>query len=212
MVQIQSSAQGDSMEDILILNRNYFAVHITDWQRAITLVYTDKADVIDEDYRRYNFNDWVELSKMIKDSPSGFIHTPTLKIAMPEVIALKFYDELPEREVKFTRKNLYHHYKFKCCYCGKRLQSEQLNLDHVIPRSKGGNTDWNNIVLSCINCNIRKADNTPNQANLKMYYQPSKPLWRPAYFIGARPAFIKIKSSWKKFVDTAYWNIELEKD
>src|SRR5262245_1295217 len=124
--------------DVLVLNRNYYAVHITHWQRALSLVYLDHARVIDQEYRTYDFGDWRELSQMIADHPAGYVSTPSFRIAIPEVITLRHYDKLPVGDVKFTRRNIYEHYGFHCCYCGKKFSTSDLNLEHVLPRSRGG--------------------------------------------------------------------------
>lgn len=196
--------------DVLVLNRSFYAVAITDFQRAFKLVYSDRAYVIDEDYRTYNFQDWREMSEYVKEHPSGYVHTPSFKIAIPEVISLRYYDRLPVNEIKFTRRNIYDHYGYRCCYCGKNFPPSELNLDHVIPRSRGGKTDWNNIVTACIACNLRKGNKLPNEANMDLLIQPTKPKWRGGLSLLLRPS-IKIKASWQKFVDSVYWNIELEK-
>lgn len=195
--------------DVLILNRNFFAVHVASWQRAMTLLYRGHAHVIDEQFNSYDFDEWTELSKMIEDSPNGFVRTISLKIAIPEIIVLHYYDELPDSEVKFTRRNIYSHYSHQCCYCGKKFNSTELNLDHVIPKAQSGKTDWTNIVLSCVPCNVRKGNNTPQQVNLIMKYQPHKPAWRPTYAIYLKTG-LNIKTSWKRFVDNMYWNSELK--
>ena len=94
------------MNDVLVLNRNFYAIAITCWQRAVSLLYINHASVVDENYKTYSFCDWKELSEMQSASPSGYLNTPNFKIAMPDVIALKFYDQLPVSEVKFTRRNI----------------------------------------------------------------------------------------------------------
>jgi len=199
------------MRETLVLNSTYMAVHIIDWQRTMTLMYKGQATAIDEYYNRYTFDEWKDLSQAITDSPNGFVQGFNFKIAVPEIIALTMYDELPSNEVKFTRKNLYKHYDFKCCYCGKRFKSEDINLDHVIPKSRGGKTEWDNIVLSCLACNFKKDRHTPQEAGMKMFYTPSKPEWRPAYALHLHTG-INIKKSWQKFIDVCYWNVDLEKD
>ncbi|MBI3292391.1 MAG: HNH endonuclease [Elusimicrobia bacterium] len=195
--------------DVLVLNRNFYAIHITSWQRALSLVYLDHARVVDEEYRTYDFEDWRELSKLIQQHPAGFVHTPTFRIAIPEVIALRFYDKLPETEVKFTRRNIYEHYRYRCCYCGGRFSSQELNLEHVIPRSRGGRTDWANIVTACMACNLKKGDRLPEEARMQLLLKPSKPRWRGSASLIVRP-HIKVRASWQRFVDTVYWNTELE--
>ncbi|MDI6756490.1 MAG: HNH endonuclease [Endomicrobiia bacterium] len=199
------------MSEVLVLNRNYYAIQITSWRRALGLLYVEHAEVIDEEYRAYNFADWLEISRMMENSPSGFVRTPSLKIAIPEVIALKFYDKLPASEAKFTRKNIYEHYSYRCCYCGKKFPTNALNLDHVVPRSRGGRTSWDNIVTSCVRCNIKKSNCLPSEAGMKMLVSPSKPKWSGALSLALR-ANIRIKTSWQKFVDNVYWNIELDRD
>ena len=195
--------------DVLVLNRNFYAVHITPWQRALSLLYLDHARVVDDEYRTYSFDDWRELSQMITHNPSGFVSTPTFRIAIPEVITLRHYDKLPVGDVKFTRRNIYEHYGHHCCYCGKKFGTQELNLEHVLPRSRGGKTDWSNIVTACIPCNLRKADRVPVEAGMKLLIKPSKPKWRGSASLVFRAPF-KIKASWQRFVDNVYWNIELE--
>jgi len=199
------------MSDVLVLNRNFHAIQVTDWKRAITLVYLDRAHVVDEEYSTYNFEDWRELSQYIKDHPNGFIHTPSFRIAIPEVIALKSYDHSPNNEVKFTRRNIYEHYGYHCCYCGKRFSSNELNLDHIVPRSRGGKTDWTNVVTACMSCNLKKGDQLPEEAGMKLLIKPSKPKWWGGCSLVVRLA-IKTKTSWQKFIDHTYWNIELKKE
>jgi 5-methylcytosine-specific restriction endonuclease McrA len=196
--------------ETLVLNKNYVAICVTNWKRAINLVYLDRAYVIDEDYRMYNFNDWCEISKYMDEHPSGFVHTPKLRIAIPEVIALKFYDKYPKSEVKFTRRNIYELYGYKCCYCGKKFPSSELNLDHIIPKSRGGKTDWSNVVTACLQCNIKKGNNLPREVGMQLKIKPKKPeKVSRLYLILNSP--VKIKSSWQKFIDNLYWNVELEK-
>ncbi|PKN01608.1 MAG: HNH endonuclease [Elusimicrobia bacterium HGW-Elusimicrobia-1] len=199
------------MSEVLVLNRNYYAIQITSWQRAIGLLYVEHAEVVDEEYRTYDFKDWLEISRMMGNGASSFVRTPSFRIAIPEVIALKFYDKLPSSEVKFTRKNIYEHYAHKCCYCGKKFPTSGLNLDHVIPRSRGGRTSWDNIVTSCVRCNIKKGSRFPAEAGMKLLVPPSKPRWSGALSLAIR-ANVKIKTSWQKFVDNVYWNIELDRD
>jgi 5-methylcytosine-specific restriction endonuclease McrA len=197
--------------DVLVLNRSFYAVQITSWQRALTLVYLGHASVVDEEYRTYSFEDWQQLSRMISDHPAGYIRTPNFTIAIPEVISLKLYDRLPATEVKFTRRNIYEHYNYRCCYCGKKFSSTELNLEHVLPRSRGGKTCWDNIVTSCIPCNLKKADRLPEEAGMKLLIKPSKPHWRGNLALIFNSP-VKIRSTWQRFIDHAYWNGELERE
>ncbi len=197
--------------DVLVLNRSFYAVQITSWQRALSLLYMGHAAVVDEEFKTYSFDDWRHLSDLISDHPAGYISTPNFRIAVPEVIALKLYDRLPTMEVKFTRRNIYEHYGYRCCYCGHKFASSELNLEHVLPRSRGGKTSWDNIVTSCIPCNLKKGDRLPSEAGMKMLITPSKPKWRGALSLILQSP-VKMRSSWQKFIDTAYWNEELERE
>lgn len=199
------------MSDVLVLNRSFYAVQVTSWQRALTLVYLDHASVVDQEYRTYSFADWRELSALAQEHPAGYVTTPQFTIAVPEVIALKLYDRLPATDVKFTRRNIYEHYRYRCCYCGKQCSTAELNLDHVIPRSRGGKTSWDNIVTSCIPCNLKKADKLPGEAGMRMLATPTKPNWRGNLALLARSP-LKMRTSWQRFIDHAYWNSELEKE
>ena len=80
---------GTMPADVLILNRNLLAIEVTSWERAMTLLYLDRASVVDEEYGVHDFKDWVALSKKMKVSPAGFVHTPTLTLAIPDVIDRK---------------------------------------------------------------------------------------------------------------------------
>ncbi len=195
--------------DVLLLNKNFYAIQITSWERAISLLYMERALVVDEDYRTYDFENWLELSKTIAEHPAGFIHTPTWRIAIPEVIALKIFEKVPRCEVTFTRRNIYRHYKYRCCYCGQRFPSTELNLEHILPRSRGGRTDWTNVVTSCIPCNLRKGNRLPLEAGMRLRIEPSRPQWPHVTALSLHSP-VPIRRSWQKFIDAAYWDSQLE--
>lgn len=213
------------MRDSLVLNKSFCAVHVTDWQRTMTLLYQGAAQAVDENLQCYSFEDWSELSKLMTEHPHGFVGTSSARIALPEVIRLVTYDSLPKTSVKFTRHNLYEHYDNTCCYCGVRKNTKELNLDHVLPRSKGGRTDWSNIVLSCLFCNTTKDDKPlgiaryPRDASkmpeqlkhlagraMSLKVQPSKPRWNGPQVVTSKI----IPVSWQRLLDAKYWATELE--
>lgn len=196
-------------QDTLVLNKSYHAIHTLDWQKAMSLIFQDAAEVLDENFQSYNWKDWTELSQLMKENAQGFVNTAHMRIAIPEVIRLTKYDRLPKKEVKFTRSNIYEHYKFKCCYCGQKKKRDELNLDHVLPRSRGGQTTWDNIVLSCITCNTKKDNKTPDEAGMKLLVQPSKPTWKGPKSVLIKSSF-PIPVSWQRLLDEKYWNTELE--
>lgn len=197
------------MNDTLVMNRNFYAIHIVGWQRAISLLYQGHAEAVDENLQTHSFEDWKDISAQMRNHPGGFISTVSFRIAIPEVVRLTKYDRLPRAEVKFTRRNIYQHYQYRCCYCGHQFKTSDLNLDHVIPKSQGGPTDWTNIVTACIPCNTRKMDKSPREAGMKLLVPPSKPRWK-----GSKSLLhfsLPVKLSWQKLIDEKYWNSELEK-
>lgn len=199
------------MSDTLVLNRNFYAIHVMDWRRAMSLLYQDHADALDDNLQPYGFEEWRELSAAMEDHPSGFVHTSTFRLALPEIIRLRRFDRLPKGEVKFTRRNIYEHYHYTCCYCGRVFKTDELNLDHVAPRSRGGGTDWSNIVTACVPCNSRKGDHFPEEAGMRLLVKPSRPKWKGVQSLIAFSLPVTVKASWQKIIDAKYWNGELEK-
>lgn len=197
------------MSHTLVLNRNYYAVHIADWRKAVSMVYQGHAEVVDEDLVGYDFGSWAELSSLMAEHPSGFVCSATLKFAIPDIIRLTRYDRLPRRAVAFTRHNVYEHYRYRCCYCGGRFVTAELNLDHVVPRSRGGLANWDNIVTACIPCNTRKANRLPQEAGMTLLVPPSRPQWGGVHNLIAH-APVRIKQSWQKLIDRAYWDSEIK--
>ena len=134
------------------------------------------------------------------------VSTVSFTIRVPKVILLLFFDRMPKKEVKFTRHNIFERDHNTCQYCGIKFDRKDLNLDHVVPRDRGGETSWENIVCSCVPCNSRKGNRTPTEAGLKLLHKPKRPKWRPMLHL----QFSKARDdSWKHFVDLAYWNVEL---
>lgn len=197
---------------VLVLNRNFTAVQVASWEKVMCLLFQGHAEVVDEDYRTFNFSDWSEISKLMTENPNGFVHSPSMRIAVPSMIRLTRYDKLPQRTVRFTRKNIFEHYEYRCAYCGKKFKSKELNFDHVVPRSQGGKTNWSNIVASCFPCNTSKANRTPREAGLKMYYLPSQPKWHGNGIVIGASLPIKVRESWQAVLNKAYWHAELDQD
>ncbi|MCP5517299.1 MAG: HNH endonuclease [Verrucomicrobiales bacterium] len=195
-------------QPVLVLNRLWQAVNICTARRALTLLFEGHAQVVFGDdsgaYRTFDFFEWKDFSRTRPDPES--IATVSFKIRVPRVILLVFFDRLPKKEVKFTRHNIFERDKNTCQYCGRTLDRKDLNLDHVVPRDRGGPTSWENIVCSCIPCNTRKANRLPAEAGMRLIRKPRRPKWRP---------FVQIQvgmpchESWRHFVDVAYWNVEL---
>jgi 5-methylcytosine-specific restriction endonuclease McrA len=187
----------------LILNRSWQPVGVAPVSRSLVLLWNDNARVVDPlDYQLYTWSDW---SRLVPQQDEPFIQAVRLRLRVPEVVALTHYDRIPINAVTFSRRNIYKRDRYTCQYCGSQPGSEELTLDHVLPRAQGGISTWENCVLACIGCNSRKADRTPEQARMPLRKPPVRPVWRPLY--ATRDVRI---DSWARFVSEAYWNVELE--
>lgn len=188
---------------VLVLNRGWSPVHVVTVKTALVMLAKQIARVVDvNDYQTYTWDDWAQIRP---EDGDRVLKSVNCEFRVPEVITLTGYDRLPQRKVTFSRRNVYKRDGFQCQYCGKSPGSEELTLDHVLPRAQGGTSTWTNCVLSCIDCNSRKADRTPEQAKMKLRKQPVTPNWKPLY------ANHRIRlDSWKKFVSEAYWLLPLE--
>ena len=134
------------------------------------------------------------------------IRTPSRRIRIPRVIQLAYYDRVPHREVRFTRRNIFFRDRNRCQYCGKVFAQRDLNLDHVVPLSRGGRSEWTNVVTACVPCNSRKGSRSPEEAALKLFRRPKKPAGHPILRSGWIQSF---HEEWRTFLDEAYWNVEL---
>ena len=199
-------------EPVLVLNRLWQAVNVIAAKRAFSLLASGHASVVyeeNEDFQIFDMMDWVDFSQYNQPaSDMEIVHTVRYSIRVPKIILLSIFDKVPKKDLKLTRKNVFERDKYQCQYCGKKLPSEELNLDHVIPRHYGGKTTWENIVCSCVKCNSRKANRLPHEASMRLTRKPSKPQWRPVISIAARG---RKHDEWKHFIDVAYWNVELER-
>lgn len=143
----------------LVLDSTYFPVQIIDWKKAMVLFFTGRAEVVD-------YHEDIEI-RSTQDS-----------YKLPKVLRL-FQKVNKLGQVKFNRANVFYRDRFKCQYCGDKFLAVELTLDHVMPKSRGGKTNWENIVSSCHPCNNKKADRTPQECGLKLPREPKQPKWSP---------------------------------
>jgi 5-methylcytosine-specific restriction endonuclease McrA len=184
---------------VLVLNRLWQPIHTCSVRRALRLVCLGHAQIVQTDgearYQTHDLSSWARHSAQAL--AEEVIRTVRLAFRVPKIIVLALYDRLPRKEVKFTRHNVFLRDKFTCQYCGKPFPERDLNLDHVLPRDKGGKTTWENIVTSCIRCNTRKANKYLHEANMRLLRTPSTPHWRPLFGMRAEaPA----DESWRQFL------------
>ena len=195
-------------QPVLVLNRLWQAVNTCSVRRAFTLLYQGHAQVVSTDgsnnYLTHDFTSWRDFSRT--NPEPEMVHTISVSIRVPRIIVLLLFERLPKKEVKFTRHNVFERDRNTCQYCGRIFERHELNLDHVLPRDRGGQTTWENIVCSCIPCNTRKGNRLPHEAGLQLIRKPRRPKWRTFVNISFSRSH---HDSWKHFLDLAYWNVEL---
>lgn len=192
---------------VLVLNRSYFPVHVTSVRRAFSLLYQGIAKAVDAQYRTFDYESWSALSTSVHDETIGLIGRA---IRVPRVILLVSYDRVPRRRVRFSRFNVFARDKNTCQYCGRRFARNELNLDHVVPRSRNGESTWENIVCSCFVCNRIKGGRRPEEAGMRLIKKPVQPEWTPFML---ETFSLRRYRDWVPFlneVDAAYWNTELQ--
>jgi 5-methylcytosine-specific restriction endonuclease McrA len=199
---------------VLVLNKMFLAVHVISVRRAFCLLCKELAEVVtleDGQYMTYDFETWREVSefraKNFRQEDDDWVRTTTTEIQAPRVIRLLSYERVPKQTVKFNRRNIFARDSNQCQYCGKKFPTSELSLDHVLPRSQGGRTTWENIVCACVDCNVRKGGRTPKQAHMTLIRKPEKPKRSPLLSMKLSQ---KKYESWQSFLDSAYWNVELK--
>jgi 5-methylcytosine-specific restriction endonuclease McrA len=187
----------------LVLNRNWQPVGVATVARSLTLVAAERARIVDPaDFQLHTWEDWAR--QKVRDG-DACVQSVSFRIRVPEVITLLHYDRVPQNAVTFSRRNIYKRDRYTCQYCSSQPGSEELTIDHVQPRSRGGTSTWENCVLACTDCNKRKADRTPLEAQMPLRKMPVRPAWQPLY---ARHD-VRMES-WSKFLSEAYWTVPLE--
>ncbi|HOC93439.1 MAG TPA: HNH endonuclease [bacterium] len=162
--------------DVLVLNASYEVLNITRWQRAICLVFSGKAEMLEQRDRsaRSQFQEF----------------------DMPSVIKMNYYVKKPRMQVPFSRGNVFMRDHHTCQYCGKTRKAAELTLDHIMPRSLGGETCWENLVTACKHCNVKKGNRTPEAAGMKLRKTPRAPQFTPTL----QACF---REDWEKYVPYA---------
>jgi 5-methylcytosine-specific restriction endonuclease McrA len=191
-------------QPVLVLNRNWIPIHLTTARHGLTLLFQSVARAVNpEDCSLHRFQSWADLRV-----PDGgpCVHTVSFAMRVPEILVLERYGKIPRRSVPFNRKNLFERDRYTCQYCGHRLPSTDLTIDHILPRSRGGYSNWQNCVLACLPCNLRKGNRLPSEAGLHLRKSPRAPRWSPRLLLAEIPR----RASWERVIGDAYWNVELE--
>ena len=166
------------MDRILVLNASYMPLGMVTWMKAICLLWQDKAEVVEAGER--------------------IVRSPSLEMQVPSIVRLTSQVPFHRRRTRLSRTNLLRRDDYTCQYCGKRLPASELNMDHVIPRSRGGRPSWTNIVTACVKDNHRKGSKTPAEAGMRLLREPRKPSWSVADEI--RLAVPAVPESWKIYL------------
>lgn len=186
---------------VLVLNKLFTAVRVINARRAFLLLYKNSAEVITKNNGtlvNYDFPTWIETSgKMINTNGDEFIHTPTRRLKVPRVIRLIDYDKFPQRQEKVSRRNILIRDEYRCQYCGKQFTIAQLSVDHVIPRSKKGLSNWENLVACCSKCNTKKGGRLLHEIGMKLIKKPVTPKINHLFYSRLKDEKYAL---WKEFI------------
>lgn len=175
------------MQSTLLLAATYEPIDVISWQDAIRLMTLGKVEVVEEYDKE--------------------LHSTYLVIKMPAVVRLLDVFKRNKKKVKFSRVNIYARDKYRCQYCGKKGKMKDFTFDHVVPKARGGKTNWENIVTCCIPCNRDKGDKSLKEAGMRLIRKPKQPEWIPAVTI--RISKKSVPDAWRDYL---YWNVALEED
>lgn len=182
------------MTETLVLDVSYQPIDRISWERAFTLLFQGKVEIIEE----------------YQDKT---VRSATMEWKIPSVVRFLKYMGNKKKAIKFSRENVYTRDKGKCQYCGCDVKRMEITYDHVLPRAQGGKTQWENVVISCFPCNQRKKNRTPEQAGMRLITKPVKPKSLPNTI---RLTFVwreGMPKEWKSYLfDIQYWHSQLDED
>lgn len=176
------------MTHTLVLNATYEPLDVVSWKRAMTLWCQGKVEII--------------------ETHDHEVRAVTFAFKLPAVVRLLYRVRTRRRhEVQFTRANIYTRDQYTCQYCRNTYATADLTFDHVLPVSRGGKRQWDNIVTCCIPCNRRKGSRTPEEAGMTLWRVPRKPVYTPMFRIT-----MGIRNTPENWRDYLYWSVELDND
>ena len=166
---------------------SYHPLSLWSWKDAVTALLMGRVNLVE----RYD----------------RVVHSPSTALHVPSVVALKRYVTFNGRPA-FTRYNIYLRDGFRCQYCGEHFPTNELTFDHVMPRSRGGLTEWTNVVAACSPCNLHKANRTPGEAHMPLIQEALEPSIRHLNQVAQRVHPASVHHTW---LDYLYWDAELER-
>ncbi len=161
---------------VLVLNGNYEPLHVCTVRRALGLLLTAKAHLI--------------------VNGRGYIHTVRERIPVPSVIRLTYVVRRPRPRIRLSRREIFRRDGYTCQYCGR--SSARLTIDHVIPRERGGRTEWTNVVTACPECNQKKGNRTPQEAHMQLLRPPAPP---PNHALYRFQRYLEMHSEWRPYLE-----------
>ena len=165
------------MGDVLVLNATYEPLNVVSVKRAVILLLKEKAEII--------------------EAAEAKLRSESFSLQVPLVIRLMYFVKIPRRiSLPVTRRGILSRDHYTCQYCGVMPPRKELTIDHVVPRSRGGKTTWENVVAACQKCNGRKGCRTPGEAHMKLQTKPE----RPRYLAVAALNTTEIKAAWGKYI------------
>lgn len=180
--------------ETLVLAASYEPIARVPWQRAISLWYVGKVEIVEEYDKE--------------------VHSVSITMKVPSVV--RFYKAVRgkgHRHPRFSRENVYARDKGRCQYCGKRVKRSEFTYDHVVPKKDGGRTNWKNIVTCCVPCNRRKGGRTPEKAGMSLRMNPERPKSLPPALTLTFIYREGMPKSWRQYLyDISYWHGKLDED
>ncbi|MCA8940282.1 MAG: HNH endonuclease [Planctomycetes bacterium] len=188
---------------LLVLNRSWTPIATTPIMRALSLICRGHARIVSTgDYALFDWEGWLATHsfphevKKEDEQDIEWINTPTIRIEAPRIVTLATFNGVPSRYLAYSRKALFRRDNNTCQYCGATPGARALTIDHVMPRSRQGGTDWHNCVVSCMRCNVRKGNRTPEEAGMKLARAPFRPSYLEALRING-----EVPQDWCAFVE-----------
>lgn len=220
-----------SQHRVLVLNKAWAILRVITVRQAIELLAHSeqvRARIIDpsQDFATFTWADW---SAIRPAKGEDVIRGVGQDFKIPNVIMVTNYDKQPYASTNFSRRNIYRRDNNTCQYCGEKLPTEELTIEHIVPKSRGGKTTWDNCVLACVKCNTQKANRLPEEAVRGKGQPVYDPINAPHGWKGPSPMKLRKKperpklivwrgdrktmpKDWHHFVSTAYWETTLEND
>ena len=198
--------------NVLVLNSSWLPIHISPLKSAIGLIYSGRAKVVATkdiydianrialyEFQTLDYDEWCEVSERLDKHKYKIINSSKNKHFTPSVIVRLGNKTIPKYAITFNRQSLYDRDNGKCQYCSKQLNKKEATIDHIIPKSKGGTNEWDNVVIACKPCNSRKGDILLDQCGLTLISPPKKPTWISTKF--GRKKSVRENDDWKRFTD-----------